>query len=147
VEPEGVVDALRNVQRMLIPGGVLLESHPLATRSSVEAGGRTLGSLDEREFARELAVMERSLAIVVDEGSLVPRAERRFEVVMHFETGGELLAEVVTWGGTAIPVRLQRAVKRAEPPFAVRIESLARVYASGSTGSPTRTRPGSSTSP
>ncbi|MBD0330096.1 MAG: hypothetical protein ICV64_08335 [Thermoleophilia bacterium] len=147
MEPEGVVHALRNVHRMLAPGGLLLESHPLAGGSRVEVDGSTLGALDEREFARELAVMERSLATLVAEGAFAPQAERRFDVAMRFDTASELLAEVVTWRGSTVSARLQRAVKRAEGPFAVRLTTLLRVYASGSTRSPTRTRPASSTSP
>jgi hypothetical protein len=141
------VDALRNVHRMLVPRGVLLESHPLAGGSRVEAEGQMLGALDERELARQLGAMDRSVAVLVDEGRLLPREERRFEVAMRFDTAAELLSEVVTWDGTTISTRLQRLVKRAEAPLAVRIETLLRVYASGATGSPTRTRPGSSTSP
>jgi hypothetical protein len=132
VEPEGVVHALRNVHRMLAPGGLLLESHPLAGGSRVEAGGRVVGSPDERGFARELAAMERSLTSVVAESLFVPREERRFDVAMRFETAGELLAEVVTWRGSTISTRLQRAVKRAEAPFAVRLETLLRTYAKAS---------------
>jgi hypothetical protein len=146
VEPEGVVNALRKISRILVPGGLLLESHPLAG-SSVEAAGRVLGALDEREFGRVLDAMERSVAVLVDDGRLALRDERAFEVPMRFDTGAELLAEVVTWEGTTISVRLQRAIKPIETPLALRIASVVRLYTSGSTRSPTRTRPGSSTSP
>jgi hypothetical protein len=132
------VDALRNVHRMLVPGGVLLESHPLATGSRVEADGRVLGALDEREFARELVVMNRSLGTVVDEGLFTPRDERTYEVTMRFESAVDLLSEVVTWRGSTISTRLQRAVKRADPdaPLALRIDTALRVYARREAGSP-----------
>jgi hypothetical protein len=132
------VHALRNVHRMLVPGGLLLESHPLAGGSRVEAGGRVLGALDEREFARELVVMNRSLGTVVDEGLFTPRDERTYEVTMRFESAVDLLSEVVTWRGSTISTRLQRAVKRADPdaPLALRIDTALRVYARREAGSP-----------
>jgi hypothetical protein len=132
------VHALRNVHRMLVPGGLLLESHPLAGGSRVEAGARVLGALDEREFARELVVMNRSLGTVVDEGLFTPRDERTYEVTMRFESAVDLLSEVVTWRGSTISTRLQRAVKRADAdaPLALRIDTALRVYARREAGSP-----------
>ncbi len=139
--------ALRNVERMLAPGGRLLESHPLPGATVVDAARRGLGRLDDRDFARELRAMEASVAAAVDEGLVTPLAERRYEVAMRFDTGSELLQEVVTWRGATISVRLQRAVKRGQEPFAVELPAVLRVYATGSAGSPRRTLPGSSTSP
>jgi hypothetical protein len=141
------VHALRNVHRMLRSEGLLLDSRPLADGARVEAGGRTLGRLDEREFARELVVLDRAVEGLVAEALFRPVDERVFEVAMDFDGPAELLSEVVTWRGIAVPVRLQRAVKRGEPPFEVRITTAVRVYEKGSTASPTRMRPGSTTSP
>ena len=141
------MDALRHVHTLLKPGGELIDSRPLGDGSAVAAGGRSLGRLDEREFSRELELLDAHVAALVRGGLFEARDKRLFDVDMQFDTAAELLSEVVTWRGTVVPVRLQRAVKAAEPPFRVRLSLGLAIYSASSTGSPTRTRPASTTPP
>lgn len=136
------MDALCNVHRMLVKGGVLVESHPLAY-PVVEKDGAPLGRIRQREFPQVLRKMEKSLTAVVRAGLFVPIAERRYDVVQRFDAPDE----IVDHWEEVISERLRTAILSAEPPLEVRHAVVMRSYETGATGSPTRTRPGLTTEP
>jgi hypothetical protein len=152
MEPEGVVNALRNVHRMLVPRGILLDLHPIAPPDArAESHGVDLGALDQRVFAETVRQTEAGLEAAVRRGLFAPETRRELDVIERFETADELLETVGAWKKTRIPPDVAKRIRAADPPVDVRerlvLRRLRARYSSGATGSPTRTRPGSSTSP
>lgn len=109
------MDALRNVHRMLVPHGVVLDLHPVPPDARVAREGRVLGSVDEREFWRDVEAMDAGVAAVVGEGLFEVTAEREFEIVEHWPSGTEALAELCGWGGSVVPHELAAAIEGAGP--------------------------------
>src|SRR3990172_177696 len=50
MEPEGVVDVLRELMEVLVPGGVVVDLLSVPPPERVEAGGEILGELDGSRF-------------------------------------------------------------------------------------------------
>ena len=44
--------ALRRIQQALVPGGVLLDMHPVPPPTRAEVNGKSLGEFDDSEFMR-----------------------------------------------------------------------------------------------
>jgi hypothetical protein len=112
---EGVVNALRNVHRMLAPKGNLLDLHPIAPDARAERAGRLLGSVDGAEWWRDVEAMERSVDVLVAEGLLVPAGEARFDVIERFSSGDDALAEMTSWRGTTVPEALAAGLAGPDP--------------------------------
>jgi hypothetical protein len=85
------VHALRHAHQLLVPGGTMLDLHPV-TEQQVEAGDGILGVIREPEwFERDLPNAESGVDQVIAEGLYTFEAEVEFDVLQHFDTAGELL--------------------------------------------------------
>jgi hypothetical protein len=114
VETEDVVNVLRNVQRSVVPGGRVLDAHPLGIDMAVRAGPRGLGFIDTRRFAQVIADMDDGVAQIEAEGLLAhQRTIRRF-VVERFDDPAEALEEVATWENLRMPAAVKRRLSAAE---------------------------------
>lgn len=110
--------ALRHVHTLLVPGGTMLDLHPV-TEQQAEAGGRIVGVLCEPEFvARHLPNAEAALEQVIDEGLYASEAEIEFDVLQHFDTTEELLEKTADL--LADQPALERRIRRTSPPFVLR---------------------------
>ncbi len=151
---------LRNVHQALRPSGLLLDVHPTGDDAPIRAGGRGLGFVGGARFDRIVAATDAAVDEAVAAGLFedVRRLER--EVVDRYDDPGELLETAEEWSNLRLPAAARRRVRAATPPVDVLWHVVFRLLkkrpggsagaaaqASGSTGSPTRIRPGSSTSP
>ena len=83
--------ALRHVHELLVPGGTLVDSHPV-TELQVEAEGRAIGVIEEREWRTVvLPNAEDSLRAAVAEGLYAFEEEVEFDLLQHFDDAEELI--------------------------------------------------------
>lgn len=105
--------ALRNVGEALVPGGTLLDMHPIPPSTRVERLGTSLGDFDDAEFFATVAATEAGLEAT---GLYELEAELEFDWLERYESGVELLADVEEWEGCRIPADVAERVRTAEPP-------------------------------
>jgi hypothetical protein len=125
---EGVVHALRNVHEALVPGGILLDLHPVPPAEQAEAGGRVLGRLVEDEFFATVAAVESVLEEAVADGLFEPEVESETEVLERFDGVDEFFEIVGERAGATIPRRLARRIRAAVPPVWLRERVVLRRY-------------------
>jgi hypothetical protein len=111
------VNALRNIHAALVPGGALVDIHPIPPAEQVEVSGRVLGRIDEREFFRIVRAAEEALA---SSGLFELEAALERDVFERFETREEFFEIVEEREGTRIPARLATRVRAAPPPIDLR---------------------------
>jgi hypothetical protein len=85
------VHALRNVHELLVPGGTLVDLHPV-TEEHVEAGGEAIGVLEEPEWTEKiLPNAETRLREAIHDGFYALEEEIEFDVLQHFDSAEELI--------------------------------------------------------
>jgi hypothetical protein len=114
VETEDVVNVLRNVEQAVVPGGRVLDAHPLGIDMAVRAGSRGLGFVDARRFGGVIAAMDEGVAEVEAEGLLTHLRTVRRHVVERFDDPAEMLDEVETWKNLRLPAAVSRRLAKAE---------------------------------
>jgi hypothetical protein len=115
------VNALRNVHRMLVPQGTLLDLHPVPPNARVLVDDVDVGPVHEEEFFRcDLRPAERELRRVVREGLFVPLRETRFSVDSRYEDPLDLIADLDDddWG--CLSGRVRRRISAAPGPVVLR---------------------------
>ena len=116
--------ALRHVHGLLVPGGVLVDLHPV-TEEQVEAGGRRIGVIEEPEWVSvDLPNAEAGLVDVIEEGRYRLEAEVELVVLAHYADAESLIAEKAD--RLAELPSLVGAIRAATPPLVLRERSVAR---------------------
>ena len=83
--------ALRHVHRLLVPGGTVVDIHPV-TEERVEAGGESVGVILEPDWrTRDLPNSEAALQRTIAEGLYELEAETEYDVLQHFDHPDELI--------------------------------------------------------
>lgn len=95
----------------------MLDVHPVPPADRVEARGRSLGRLDEREFLAEVAVAERALA---QSGLFELEAELEADLLEHFDDVEEMVEVVNERDGISLPAAVERRVRAAGAPIVLR---------------------------
>jgi len=112
------VHALRYVHQLLVPGGTMVDVHPV-TEARVETAGGSLGVIEEPEWVSvDLPNAEARLRDAIRDGFYALEDETAFDVLQHFDHADELLelkAEHL-WAQPA----LVRRIRTAAPPLATR---------------------------
>ena len=119
------MNALRNIHQALVPGGILLDMHPIPPSTRAEVDGRSLGEFDDTEFMNVVRVTE---APLVDGDLFALEAELEFDWLERFESAEELLEEVGLWEGCRIPETLAANIREAEPPIDIWERVVLRRY-------------------
>lgn len=109
--------ALRKIHRALVPGGVLLDIHPVPPAEEVEAEGRALGRLDARGFFADVAEAERLLA---ESGLFRLDDEIETDVVERFDGVEEAIESVAERRRMRMRPELVERVRLARPPIDLR---------------------------
>jgi hypothetical protein len=118
VAPEGVVNALRRIHAVLVPGGVVVDTQPVSARPRVEAEGTELGTLDIANGGRPPMPSTGSRQRR-RRWPLRAQAERRFIVADTADDGPALVDALSGWHGTSVPGALARRIAAADPPISV----------------------------
>ena len=108
------MNALRNIHQALVPGGILLDMHPIPPATRAEVRGESLGEFDDAEFQ---ALVKTAEAHILDSGLFEHDAETEFDWLERYDDPTQLLADVKdNWDGCNIPFDLEARIRDAEPP-------------------------------
>ena len=115
--------ALRHVNRLLVPGGTLVDSHPVTEEEIVADGGPLV--IEEPEWRSVvLPNAEARLFDAIQDGLYALEAETEFDVFQHFDTADDLI-EAKTDRLESQP-DLVRRIHAAGPPFVTREHYILR---------------------
>jgi hypothetical protein len=129
MEPEGVVDVLRNLLKVLVPGGMVVDLLAVPPNARVEVEGEVLGELDESAFFPRALASATGLDALVEEGLLAPQGEeQRFTVLVRYPSGKDAVEDVAERTFTRMPAALARRVEAIAGPVAIRESSLVRSF-------------------
>lgn len=105
--------ALRKIHEALVPGGILLDMHPIPPPTRAEVAGRSLGEFDDAEFWEIVAATEAPLEAT---DLFAFEAETEFDWLERYDSGAELLEDVKSWEGLHVPRALATRILKAKPP-------------------------------
>jgi hypothetical protein len=119
------VHALRHVHELVVPGGTVVDVHPV-TEQQVETGaGRVIGVIEEPEFtATDLPNSETRLREAIRDGSYVLEQETEFDFLQHFDEVDELIEkerELLAGNDSLV-----RRIRAATPPLVMREHTVLR---------------------
>ena len=104
--------ALRKIHQALVPGGILLDMHPIPPSTRAEVRGETLGEFDDAEFMQLVADAEAKFS-----GLFALDAEVEFDYLEQYDDPAELIEMVKTdWDGCNIPADLEAHILEAGSP-------------------------------
>jgi SAM-dependent methyltransferase len=108
------VHALRQIHQALVPGGVLLDMHPVPPSTRAEVRGESLGEFDDAEFMQIVADAESE----IERGALFTReSELEFDYLERYDDPAQLLEDVKEgWEGCRIPPELEARILEAGEP-------------------------------
>jgi hypothetical protein len=119
------VNVLRDTHSALVPGGDLLDFHPVFPPwACVESDRRHLGELREPSFPEQLRAAEAGVDEVVRRGLFRLVAEQTHELREHYENADEL---VDVWQEEISP-ELERRVRAAHGRLRVVDKVVFRLY-------------------
>lgn len=117
--------ALRHVHELVVPGGTVVDVHPV-TEQQVETGaGSVIGVIEEPEFtATDLPNSETRLREAIRDGSYVLEQETEFDFLQHFDEVEELIEkerELLAGNDSLV-----RRIRAATPPLVMREHTVLR---------------------
>jgi hypothetical protein len=108
------VHALRQIHQALVPGGVLLDMHPIPPSTRAEVQGESLGDFDDAEFMELVAAAE---AKIEHSGLFTCESELEFDYLERYDDPAQLLEDVKEgWEGCIVPPDLEARILEAEGP-------------------------------
>ena len=117
---------LRNVLRMCEPGGILLHLTCLPPAAAIEVEGRVLGRLDQRRFLERVARTEEAVDLLIAEELLVEEASLAHDVLKHYDTSADLIADIGERRFSRVPATLERKLAGTTRPVVERTRCLLR---------------------
>jgi hypothetical protein len=108
------VHALRQIHQALVPGGVLLDMHPVPPSTRAEVQGRSIGDFDDAEFMQIVADAEAE----IERGGLFTRqSEVEFDYLERYDDPAQLLEDITEgWEGCRIPSELEARIRETDGP-------------------------------
>ncbi len=94
MEPEGVVDVLRDLLEALEPGGLVVDLLSVPPGEWVEVDGEVVGELDGSTFFPRALAAAAGLDALAAEGVLVHEHQERFAILVRYPTGADLVEDV-----------------------------------------------------
>jgi hypothetical protein len=118
------VHALRHVHQFVVPGGTMVDLHPLA-EERVEAGGHTIGLIkDPAWLSLDLPNAEACLTDAISAGLYTLETEIEFDLLQHFDEANDLL---VAREQILVEQRdLVHRIRKARPPLVTREHCVLR---------------------
>jgi hypothetical protein len=118
------VNALRHVHTLLVPGGTLVDVHPVS-EEQVETDGGVIGTIEEPDWVDvDLPNAEAGVRQVIVEGLYALEAETEYDVLQHFDDAEELIE--VKHDIIEGQDRLIAAIGSAQPPLRSRMRVVMR---------------------
>ena len=109
--------ALRQIHQALVPGGVLLDMHPVPPSTRAEVEGETLGDFDDSEFMRLVADAE---GILEGSGLFERDSELEFDYLERYDDPAQLLEDIEQgWEGCTVPPELAVRIRESDGPVDV----------------------------
>jgi hypothetical protein len=108
------VHALRRIHQALVPGGVLLDMHPVPPSTRAEVRGESLGEFDDAGFMQIVADAE---AEIERSGLFERESEVEFDYLERYDDPAQLLADIKEeWDGCSVPPDLEARILAADGP-------------------------------
>jgi hypothetical protein len=108
------VHALRQIHQAIVPGGILLDMHPIPPSTRAEVDGKSLGEFDDSEFMEIVANAEADLERT---GLFTQTSEIEYDYLERYDDPAELLADVrENWETCRVPAELERRILNSEEP-------------------------------
>jgi hypothetical protein len=126
MEPEGIVHALRHLCEALVPGGIVLDLQAIRPSGRVEVDGNPIGRIDDDVFFARARQAVAGLDALIDEGLLARGREMRFETLVRYDAGAELVKAITDSSERRLPDELAARLADAGP-CVVRETSFIRV--------------------
>ena len=111
---------------MCEPGGILLHLTCVLLPAAVEVGGRLLGRLDQSRFLERVARTEEAVELLIAEGLLAEDASLAHDVLKHYDSGPDLIADVGERRFSRVPAGLERGLAGTAEPVVERTACLLR---------------------
>lgn len=140
------MNVLRDTHRALVPGGLVLDFHPVAPPwPRVFASGETLGELRLESFLDDLRATEGGMAETVRLGLFKRVGARTHEIVEHYDDADDLL-ETLSDDEEWMSAELERRLGKTTGPVGVVERLVFHLYQrlESASASPTRRRRGRS---
>jgi hypothetical protein len=128
MEPEGVVDVLRQLLQALVPGGVVVDLTMAPPDETVESDGEILGHLDGSAFFPRALAAGAGLDALADEGGLVLEREEPVSVIVRYPTGNDALEDFVARTYTRIPAALAHRLETVSTECLLYSNCLVRAF-------------------
>ena len=105
--------ALRQIHRALVPGGLLVDMHPVPPSTRVEVRGESLGELDDAEF---MALVVETEAPLWETDLFSLEEELEFDWLERFDSAEELIETVSSWEWSRVPAEVAERVREVDGP-------------------------------
>ena len=106
--------ALRQIHQALVPGGILLDMHPIPPSTRAEIHGESLGEFDDADFMQIVANAE---AEIERSGLFERESEVEFDYLERYDDPAQLLEDIEEgWEGCSVPPELETRIREAGGP-------------------------------
>jgi hypothetical protein len=106
------VNALRNIQAVLSPLAVLVDTQPVSARPRVTDDISELGRLEMGDWVKTIHAVDERTDQVMSAGLFDLQHEETFVVTDSFDAGIECLETAASWRDTQVPHALAARLKR-----------------------------------
>jgi hypothetical protein len=124
--PEDAVRVLDHALTLCRPGGLVLDLTSVPPPASLESQGAVIGELDQAAFLERAAITEEAVDRAVADGRLAEEASVAFDVLKHFDSGPDVLADLAERSATRLPEALRPQLAAVDAPVVERTRSLLR---------------------
>jgi hypothetical protein len=108
------VHALRQIHQALVPGGALLDLHPIPPSTRAEVQGTSLGEFDDSEF---MELVTNGEAEIERSGLFAQESEVEFDYLERYDDPAEMLADIREgWETCRVPADLEQRILAADGP-------------------------------